>query len=99
MLEVYVYTVNLVQVNSFQLYKIALISPLDEQYYRFYLFSFLSFSFNTTYASLASCLLWVTTMTHLSFSVGGLAQDVDDVGGGGFVQVASRLVRQDDRRM
>ena len=68
MLEVYVYTVNLVQVNSFQLYKIALISPLDEQYYRFYLFSFLSFSFNTTSASLASCLLWVTTMTHLSFS-------------------------------
>ena len=30
--------------------------------------------------------------------VGGLAQDVDDVGGGGFVQVAGRLVRQDDRR-
>ena len=34
----------------------------------FYAFSFLSFSFNTTSASLASCLLWVTTMTHLSFS-------------------------------
>ena len=30
MLEVYVYTVNLIQVNSFRLYKIALISPLDE---------------------------------------------------------------------
>ena len=68
MLEVYVYTVNLIQMNSFQLYKIALISPLDEQYYRFYLFSFLSFSFSTTSASLASCMLWVTTMTHLSFS-------------------------------
>jgi hypothetical protein len=32
MLEVYVYTVSLIQVNLFRLYKIALISPLDEQY-------------------------------------------------------------------
>lgn len=30
--------------------------------------------------------------------VGGSAQDIDDVGGGGFVQIASWLVRQDDRR-
>lgn len=27
---------------------------------------------------------------------GGLAQDIDDVGSGGFVQVAGRFVRQDD---
>ena len=31
--------------------------------------------------------------------VGGAAQDVDDVGGSAFVQVAGRLVRQDDRCM
>ena len=30
--------------------------------------------------------------------VGGPAQDVDDVGGGGFVQVTSWLVCQDNRR-
>lgn len=31
--------------------------------------------------------------------VGSLAQDIDDVGSGGFVQVAGRLVRQDNRCM
>ncbi len=57
------------------------------------------FSRSMTSALLARAWSWVTTTTHRFFPMGAVLENPSDLPGGVCVQIASGLIREDDRRL